>query len=185
MLITKVCCTYCFYFQGSGICGWVVRVVDLESLVPPHCGFECLLGTVDTFMWGRYLASLRNVRGSTELPVCAWNVAGRGTLSLSPPVKLESHHITFTLLVWQNPSQNILSRLSSCDTLSLTVNEICVQNTKRFNYFHGIKTCIDNRLQKKKSAILCHRKYQHAWWWIRILGWITSISMERFKFRSL
>ena len=34
------------------------------------------------------------------MPTCARNNARRGTWDLPPPVKLDSGHITFTVLVW-------------------------------------------------------------------------------------
>jgi hypothetical protein len=34
---------------------------------------------LDSFMWGSYPASLRNVGGSTQVPVSAWNNARKGT----------------------------------------------------------------------------------------------------------
>ena len=93
----------------GGVHGRVVRVVDLESLVPHHCGFESQQG-LDSFMWGSHPASLRNVGGSTQVPTCAWNNAQRGTWGLPPPVKMESCHITFTVLVWRKSQMKIYTR---------------------------------------------------------------------------
>jgi hypothetical protein len=43
---------------------------------------------------------LRNVGGSTQMPVRAWNNARKGTWSLPSPVKLKRSHITYTVSVW-------------------------------------------------------------------------------------
>ena len=50
-------------------------------------------------MWGSDLVSLRIVGGSSWVPTHAWNNAERGNWGLPPAVKLESCHITFTVLV--------------------------------------------------------------------------------------
>ena len=74
-----------------------VRVVDLESVVPQWVGAS--QGTLDSFMWASYPASLRNIGGSTEAHARAWNNAQRGTWGLPPLLKLECYHIIFTVLV--------------------------------------------------------------------------------------
>jgi hypothetical protein len=46
---------------------------------------------------------------STQVPVHAWNNAGKGTWGLPPPVKLERRQITYTVSVWrktQSDKQN-------------------------------------------------------------------------------
>jgi hypothetical protein len=58
-------------------------------------------GTLDSFMWGSYPASLRNVGGSTQVPVRAWNNARKGTWGLPPPVKLERRDMTYTVSMWR------------------------------------------------------------------------------------
>jgi hypothetical protein len=70
---------------------------------------QILTGTLDSFMWGSYPASLRNVGGSTQVPVRAWNNARRGTWGLPPPVKLERRDMTYTVSMWrktQNKTKN-------------------------------------------------------------------------------
>jgi hypothetical protein len=65
-------------------------------------------------MWGSYPASLRNVNGSTQVPVRAWNNARKGTWGLPPPVKLERRNITYTVLMWcktQNKQTNKTYRI--------------------------------------------------------------------------
>jgi hypothetical protein len=51
------------------------------------------------------LFSLWNVGGSTQVPVCAWNNAWKGILGLPLQVKLESCHMTYTMLVWLKTQQ--------------------------------------------------------------------------------
>jgi hypothetical protein len=63
-------------------------------------------GTLDSFMWGSYPASLRNVGCSTQVPVRVWNNARNGTWGLPPPVKLERRHMTYTVTVWRKPQLN-------------------------------------------------------------------------------
>jgi hypothetical protein len=60
-----------------------------KPLAPHRCGFRIPTGTMDSFMWGSYPASVRNVVASTQVPVPAWNNARKGTWGLPPPVKLE------------------------------------------------------------------------------------------------
>jgi hypothetical protein len=48
-----------------------------------------------------YPASLRNVGGSTQVPVRAWNNARKGTWGLPPPVKLERRDMTYTVSMWR------------------------------------------------------------------------------------
>jgi hypothetical protein len=47
------------------------------------------------FLW------LRNVGGSTQVPVRAWKNARKGTWGLHPPVKLERRQMTYTVSVWR------------------------------------------------------------------------------------
>ena len=93
-------CTWCKFYDIHSFClvlgVWMVImfcvlgqvVIDLESSlwvwIPQ--------GNLVSFMWESYTASLRNVGGST------WG--------LPPPVKLESRHVTFTVLVWLKTQQN-------------------------------------------------------------------------------
>jgi Flp pilus assembly protein TadB len=65
---------------------------------------------LDSFMWGSYPASLRNVAGSTRVPVGAWNNAQRGTWGLPLPVKLERRDMTYTVLMWRN-TQNKTNKI--------------------------------------------------------------------------
>jgi hypothetical protein len=52
-------------------------------------------------MWGSYPASLRNVGGSTQVPVREWNNARKGTWGLPPPVKLKHRDMTNTVSMWR------------------------------------------------------------------------------------
>ena len=47
-------------------------------------------GTLDSFMWGSYPASLQNFGGSSQLPACACINTRRDTWGLPPSVKWES-----------------------------------------------------------------------------------------------
>jgi hypothetical protein len=48
----------------------------------------------------------RNVGGSTQVPVRAWNNARKGTWGLPPPVKLERRDMTYNVSMWRkNPKQ--------------------------------------------------------------------------------
>ena len=76
----------------------MVRVNDLASLGPHHCGFESHQGILDSVMRG-FTARLWSVGGSTQVLACARNIAQRSTRDLPLPVNLESHHITFKMLV--------------------------------------------------------------------------------------
>jgi hypothetical protein len=59
-------------------------------------------------IWGvrGRVVSLRNVGGSTQVTVRAWNNARKGTWGFSPPVKLERRHMTFTVSVWPKTQSN-------------------------------------------------------------------------------
>ena len=78
------------YFQYG--CPSLITVIDLK--------ITCLSGlcvwippvTLESFMLGRYLASLWNISGSTQVPACAWINTRRGSWGLLPPIKLESLH---------------------------------------------------------------------------------------------
>jgi hypothetical protein len=57
-------------------------------------------------MSGSYLASLRNVGGSTQVPVRAWNNARKGAWGLSLPVKQERRHMIYNESVWRKTQLN-------------------------------------------------------------------------------
>jgi hypothetical protein len=66
-------------------------------------------------MWGSYPASLRNVGGSTQVPVRAWNNARKGTWGLPPPVKLERRDMTYTVSMWRK-TQNKQTKTHKSNT---------------------------------------------------------------------
>jgi hypothetical protein len=73
-------------------------------------------------MWGLYPASLRNVGGSTQVAVRAWNNARKGTWGLPPPVKLERRQMTYTVPVWRkNLIKQTYNQMEE-NTLFLQVN---------------------------------------------------------------
>jgi hypothetical protein len=92
--------------KSRGIRGQVVKVVDFKPLSPHRCGFESWQGLKDSFMWGSYPTNLRNVGGSTQVPVHAWNNARKGTWGLPPPVKLERRQMNYTVSVWRKTQNN-------------------------------------------------------------------------------
>jgi hypothetical protein len=63
----------------------------LRVWIPPR--------SLDSFMWKSCPANLLNVRGSTLVPICAWNNAQEGTWGLPLLVKLESCHMTLIVLM--------------------------------------------------------------------------------------
>jgi hypothetical protein len=73
----------------------------LQIACPSPLWVRIPTGTSDSFMWGSYPASLRNVGGSTQVPVRAWNNAREGTWGLPPPVKLERSDMTYTVSMWR------------------------------------------------------------------------------------
>jgi hypothetical protein len=73
---------------------------SLTSNHLPHTAvFRIPTRILESFMWGCYQASLRNICGSTQVSVRAWNNARKGTWGLPPPVNLERGHMTYTVLV--------------------------------------------------------------------------------------
>ena len=92
-------CCHDRYPVFRGVSGRVFKVTDLRITCPSSVWVWIPSGTLESFMWGSYPASLWNVGGTTQVPACAWNNARRGTWSLPPQEKLESRHITFAVLV--------------------------------------------------------------------------------------
>jgi hypothetical protein len=90
-------------------------------------------GTLDSFMWGSYPASLWTVGYSTQVPVRAWNKAWKGTWSLPPPIKLERRHMTCTVLVWRKPNQ---ANKQTLNLLNLCIGfaQLWIWNSKYENY---------------------------------------------------
>jgi hypothetical protein len=111
-----------------GVRGRVVKVVDFK---PTTCPSPLWVGiptwTLDSFMWGSYPASLRNVGGSTQVPVRAWNKARTGTWGLPPPVKLERRDMTNTVSMWrktQDKKKKNWPTLCRCEVKPKTNKEI-------------------------------------------------------------
>jgi hypothetical protein len=70
---------------------WIIKILIAKLYL--KCIYKGVRGrllvriptrTLNYFMWGSYPASLRNVGGSTQVPVHAWNNARKGTWGLSP-----------------------------------------------------------------------------------------------------
>jgi hypothetical protein len=81
-------------------------------------------GTLDSFMWGSYPASLRNVGGSTQVPVCAWNNPRKDTWDIPPPVKLERRDMTYTVSMWRKTQNKQTNKHMGKCTLNLNWNVI-------------------------------------------------------------
>ena len=75
----------------SGLRGWVVKVVGLESLplCPRLLWVRIPLRTLDSFMWGSYPGSLWNVCSPIQVPDRALNKAWRDRWGLPLPVKVK------------------------------------------------------------------------------------------------
>jgi hypothetical protein len=70
---------------------------------------------------------LRNISGSVQVPVSAWNNEWKGTLGLPPPVKLEQLHMTYTVLVDLKPDQT--NKISYSDFEFRTYGQkVCIYN---------------------------------------------------------
>jgi hypothetical protein len=52
-------------------------------------------------MRGSFPASLRDVGGSTQLPIRALNNERKGTWGIPPPLKLERRDMTYTVSMWR------------------------------------------------------------------------------------
>jgi hypothetical protein len=86
--------------MAEWLSGW------LQTTCPSPLWVRIPTGTLDSFMWGSYSASLRKDGGSTQVPVRAWNNARKGTWGLHPPVKLERRDMTYTVSMWcKTPKQ--------------------------------------------------------------------------------
>ena len=89
---------------SRGVRGRVVRVFDLLRVTcPSPLWVRIPQGTLNSFMWGSFPASLRNVD-------CSIQVSARtGIWGLPPPEMLESRYITFTGLVrWKSQPKKIM-----------------------------------------------------------------------------
>jgi hypothetical protein len=107
----KVNCFLCFidYIWNYLLISWYQRHSQKCTCTCLHPSPPCVRipsGTLDSFMWGSYPASLRNVGGSTRVPVHAWNNARKGVWGLPPQVKLERRHMTSTMSVWRKTQLN-------------------------------------------------------------------------------
>jgi hypothetical protein len=70
---------YLFILLPSSKGGRLVHVVYLTLLAPHHFGFESRQGLCFFFMSGSHPASLHNMDGSTQVPVCTQNNAQKDT----------------------------------------------------------------------------------------------------------
>jgi hypothetical protein len=91
--------------------GRVVKVVDFKPLAPHRCGFESRQGLL---ILSCEEASLRNVSGSSQVPVRARNNARKGTWGLPPPVKLERHDKTYTVSKWRKTQNKQTKHVTTC-----------------------------------------------------------------------
>jgi hypothetical protein len=93
-------------------------------------------------MWESYPSSLRNVGGSTQVPVRALKDAQKGTWGLPPPLKLERRHMTYNVSVWRKTQLNMnlkftdrkmetyeaISTTSTCYEQSLNTSKFLLSN---------------------------------------------------------
>ena len=129
------------WFQG-GVRGLVVSVVRITC--PSPLWVRIPSGTLDSFMWGSYPAGLRNFGGCTQVPARAWNNAGRGTWVLPPPVKLECHHITSTVLVRHKiQPKSMINSSSKFYTNYIKLNGL----TMLFNLFKFIRNIMSFKIR--------------------------------------
>jgi hypothetical protein len=96
------------YYGTQNLWSLVASDRELFNTVtcPSLLWFRIPTGTLDSFMWGSCPASLQNVSGSTQVPVCAWNNAWKNIWGLPPPVKLERRHATYSESVWHYTQSN-------------------------------------------------------------------------------
>jgi hypothetical protein len=108
------CLPYCFHGRTCVcqviITGGLLSALSFsqEGFCPP-CHFwqeGFCRGGLLTYTLGSYPASLRNVGGSTQVPVRARNNTRKGTWGLPPPVKLECRNMTDAVSMWCKPKTN-------------------------------------------------------------------------------
>ena len=87
----------------------------------PH--FRILPGTLESFIWGSYPASLQNVSGSTQVPFYACNSVWRSSWGLPPPVK-----------AWMSP-YNLNSVGVTDFKPNKTINNLCKSVLFKFNFW--------------------------------------------------
>jgi hypothetical protein len=105
----------------QGVCGRMVKFLDFKPRNSSLLWVRIPKGTLDSSKCGSYPASLWNIGGSTQVPICTWNNALKGTWGLPPPVKLE--HMTCTVSVWLKPNQ-IIKLKSTIIAVYLHINHI-------------------------------------------------------------
>jgi hypothetical protein len=103
-------------------------------------------GTLDSFMCGSYPASLRNIGGSTKVPVRA----RRGTWGLPSPVKLKRRQMTYSVSVWLKPQFNKqLKNQLNIITFSFWVTE---NNIFKAIYVFFVKRILTGSLNQLKQT---------------------------------
>jgi hypothetical protein len=104
-------------------------------------------------MWGSFPASLRNVGGSTQVPVRAWNNARKGTWGLPPIVKLERRNMTYTVSMWRK-TQNKQTNKRTSVLLSNTSIRACLVFYK-FPFTSSYQKTCCNKRHVAKSRLRC------------------------------
>ena len=144
-----------------GVHGRVVKIIDFKPLAP-----KLTTRTLDSFIRQNYPASLRKVGGSTRAPVPAWNNACRGTWGLRPAVKLESRHITFTVLVWHKTQKMHANIIIDINTL-LNIYSLSLNQLLKFfiftacNMYHYNIKCI--LMSQSENADLYIEEWEQKW----------------------
>ena len=113
-------------------------------------------GTLDSFVWGSYPTSLRNVGGSTKVPARVWNNALRGTCDLPPPVKLQC---------WCDVKPNPKHKNGMKNNI-----EIIIQSSLSYYIYNILLTIIiyicNIRVNIPGTAFTPHhqKRGRHPWW---------------------
>jgi hypothetical protein len=121
-------------------------------------------------MIGSYPASLRNVGGSTKVPVCALKNARRSTWCLPSPVKLGRRQMTYTVSVWRKTQIKKLYRylLNACIKY-LILSAIIT---------HAFIWCINH-------ACFIQSKYYTCFYWVQVSHiFLLSARITRVSLRA-
>jgi hypothetical protein len=96
-------------FFGIKIAGNIIYKCTVKPLAPHRCGFESQQG-LWIFSCKEAIQLVYGTSGSTQVPVCAWNNARKGTWGLPPPVKLERRDMIYTVSMWhKTPNKQLCS----------------------------------------------------------------------------
>ena len=113
----------------------MVRVVDWQSFIRQRSGF-------DSFMWGNYPTSLRNVSGSTRLTAHAWNNARKGTSTAGK----SPYNLSMQVINYLSHNNYIIQihnfSVSFCKWFVIII--IALVWVKRYHYLNDLFICKNN-----------------------------------------